>query len=98
MVPTTAAHSPLMTKIKQEVHKMNVDTMNEKVKEELPPQPEKKPEPPAPPPYANHPPARSEINAITGPRQKPVITVVRPTVEPRKRPTDKTEMSQAIRT
>lgn len=77
---------------------MNVDTMNEKVKEELPPQPEKKPEPPAPPPYANHPPARSEINAITGPRQKPVITVVRPTVEPRKRPTDKTEMSQAIRT
>ena len=48
--------------------------------------------------YANHPLTRSEKNTITGPRQKPVITVVIPTVEPRRKPADKTEISQSIRT
>lgn len=48
--------------------------------------------------HSNQRPTCFDMNAMAGPRQKPVSSVVRPTVEPSKKPMDKKEISQSIRT
>ena len=48
--------------------------------------------------YSNQLVTRAETKEMAGPRQNPVISVVSPTVDPTRKPMDKTEMSQSMRT
>ena len=48
--------------------------------------------------HSNHPCTHFDTSIITGPRKKPVINVVSPTVEPSRNPADSMEISQIIRT
>ena len=48
--------------------------------------------------YSNQLLTRVDTEVMAGPRQKPVINVVRPTVAPRRKPADRTEKSHATRT
>ena len=48
--------------------------------------------------HSNHPCTHFDTSIIAGPRKKPVINVVSPTVEPSRNPADSMEISQIIRT
>ena len=47
--------------------------------------------------YSNQLLTRLDTKAMAEPRQKPVISVVRPTVDPSRKPRDKIEMSHSMR-